>query len=311
MFGDEGINQYDPDISLPTLKLTGTVKVHGANAGITYNVTKGKVYHQSRENVIEGGGLYDFANYYENNKTFFIDLLKSYLPITGNIDMITLFGEWAGKGIQKGVAVSKLEKTFFLFGIKVKNTNDDTYWLDISNIEHRGDINFYNLSKIKRYDIEFDFNNPDKHLEVITELTNEVETQCPVGTFFGIDGIGEGIVWETYHNNKKYRFKSKGDKHKVSKSKTVSIEPEKQESIDAFFKYAVTENRLQQGLQKIFFDHDKPLDVKGTGDFVKWVTSDILKEESDTMTASNLEWNDIKSVISKYCAKWFMGKVYE
>lgn len=97
----------------------------------------------------------------------------------------------------------------------------------------------------------------------------------------------------------------------MSKSKTVSIEPEKQESIDAFFKYAVTENRLQQGLQKIFFDHDKPLDVKGTGDFVKWVTSDILKEESDTMTASNLEWNDIKSVISKYCAKWFMGKVYE
>jgi hypothetical protein len=224
--------------------------------------------------------------------------------------MITLFGEWAGKGIQKGVAVSKLDKSFYLFGIKVKNSNGETYWLDYSNVEHRGDINFYNLSKIKRYEMEIDFNEVEKHLEVITELTNEVEAQCPVGTFFGVDGIGEGIVWETLYSGKKYRFKSKGDKHKVSHSKTVSIEPEKQESIDAFFKYAVTENRLQQGLQKIFLDRDMDLDIKSTGDFVRWVTSDILKEENDTMTASNLEWNDVKSAISKYCAKWFMDKVY-
>ena len=53
------------------------------------------------------------------------------------------------------------------------------------------------------------------------ELVEEVEKECPVSKQFNVSGIGEGIVWTTEYKGETYRFKTKGEKHSVSKVKTV------------------------------------------------------------------------------------------
>jgi hypothetical protein len=42
---------YDPSLKKPTLTFKGTVKLHGTNAGVSYNEVDG-LWAQSRENII-------------------------------------------------------------------------------------------------------------------------------------------------------------------------------------------------------------------------------------------------------------------
>lgn len=67
--------------------------------------------------------------------------------------------------------------------------------------------------------------------------------------------------------------------------------------------YAVTENRLNQGLENV------ELDVTKTGDFIKWVANDILKEESDTLSENNLEWRSVAGKVANKAKEFFMQKL--
>jgi hypothetical protein len=62
--------------NLPTLRFTGTIKLHGTNAGIGYN-NKDGVWCQSRSNIItpknDNAGC---ASFVESNKDYFIDIIK-------------------------------------------------------------------------------------------------------------------------------------------------------------------------------------------------------------------------------------------
>lgn len=50
----------------------------------------------------------------------------------------------------------------------------------------------------------------------------------------------------------------KGEKHSASKVKTLAaVDPERLVNITEFVEYAVTENRLEQGTQKVGLDRTK------------------------------------------------------
>ena len=72
----------------------------------------------------------------------------------------------------------------------------------------------------------------------------------------------------------------------------------------------LTENRLNQGLEKVFGINGR-LDVKKTGEFLKWLVSDITREEMDTLSKNGLEPKDVTSTISKRGKDWFFGKLSE
>jgi hypothetical protein len=139
----------------------------------------------------------------------------------------------------------------------------------------------------------------------LVELTNQVEKECPVGKYFGISGIGEGIVWEV----EKYgRFKVKGMEHSSSKVKTLaSVDIEKLESIADFVEYAVTENRLNQGIEQVFTINNgaKP-DIKKIRNFLTWITSDIAKEENETLKENNLIPEDVEKAVMAKAREWFI-----
>jgi len=105
------------------------------------------------------------------------------------------------------------------------------------------------------------------------------------------------------------RMKIKGEKHTNTKTKTiVAIDPEVLESIEEFVEYSVTENRLTQGFDIIFTSKGLDIDIKQMGNFLKWVTKDIISEETDVMIESNLDVKQVKKFITKKAREWFMVK---
>ena len=295
---------------LPTLNFIGTVKLHGTNSGISYNKEEG-IWYQSRKNIItpqnDNAG---FAFYVDTHKEAFIKIINQ-VSIDNNVDLdkftITIFGEWAGKGIQKGMGITQLDKAFYLFGVKISKSEDPefvNYWVNstkYSDEENR----IYNVDHFKTFSIDIDFNNPNVVVDRLTDITNDVEKECPIAKQFGVSGIGEGVVWRTEYKGSVLRFKVKGEKHKVVKSeKIVNIDSVKMNSISEFVDYTVTENRIDQAIESVF--GDKEVEKTKLGDLIRWVYNDIISEESDVLSENNLEPKDVSSAIANKVGKMFL-----
>lgn len=281
----------------PVIDFAATVKLHGTNAAIV-KYKSGEVQFQSRENVL---------SLQKDNAQFMLNMMGKNLDFLFDgiefDDYIAVYGEWCGQGIQKGVAISELPKMFVIFGWRI-----DGEWVD--NIERFDpDQKIYDIRQFPTYQISIDFNQPEMIQAHLTELTNEVENECPVGKYFGVSGVGEGIVFSANYNGKRLTFKSKGEKHSVSKGKTLnSIDVELLENLNEFVNYAVTENRLKQGIDKLK-EMQLPITEKSTGDFLRWVANDILKEETDTIVRNGLDVKKLNPLISKVARQWYFNNL--
>ena len=306
---------YDPSLPKPTLKFKGTVKLHGTNAGVSYNEESG-MWAQSRENIItpehDNAGFAFFAHSHET------ELLRMFFDVANkeNIDMhkntISIYGEWVGKGIQKGVGISNIEKSFFIFGVKITphtGTEEErganpSYWVESSYLRNT-DVRIYNIEDFQTYEIEIDFNMPQLVQNELADLTISVEEQCPVAKHFGLEGIGEGIVWSIEFNGVVHRFKVKGQMHSSSKVKTLAaVDVEKLNSINEFVQYVVTESRFNQAVENTFTNNE-PIDIKKMGDLIRWVVNDVIKEEMDTLVKNGLEPKDVNKYVSSKVREMF------
>lgn len=304
--GNPIINPLAPK---PTITFKGTVKLHGTNAGVSYNYEHG-VWAQSRENIItsakDNAGFAFFVETHPNVFINFFDKLATNNDIDLNIYTLSIFGEWVGKGIQKGVAISNIDKSFFIFGAKVSKTTDETfnaYWIDSSELRSTSN-RIFNIEDYETFSVDIDFNMPQLSQNKLIELTEYVEKECPIGKVFGFSGTGEGIVFSAEYKDVVYRFKSKGEKHSISKVKTLnSVDVEKLNSINEFVEYAVTENRFNQAIQSVFID-DEP-SVKRLADLLRWIMADILKEELDTLSKNNIEPKEIGKYVSNKARTMF------
>lgn len=124
-----------------------------------------------------------------------------------------------------------------------------------------------------------------------------------------ISMIGEGIVYKTETERGTLRMKIKGEKHSVSKVKVLApVNTEKINSIKEFAEYAVTESRLEQGIEKVFTSVNQQIDIKKIGEFLKWIANDIVKEEIDTLKDNGLEPKEVNGAISNIARNWFLEK---
>lgn len=109
-----------------------------------------------------------------------------------------------------------------------------------------------------------------------------------------------------------FSFKCKGEKHSSSKvKKLATVDPEKMKNINDFVDYAVTENRLRQGVDEVFTSNNIEPDMKLTGDFIKWVKNDVFREEMDVMVESKLEARDVVPAMSKKIVSWWKEYVFK
>lgn len=317
---EEGNVIVNRDAPMPKIKFTGTVKIHGTNAGIGFNPKTDEIWAQSRSQVLGSGNTnFGFWNYVEENKEALKEIFLDQLVFvdTADIESVYFFGEWCGPNVQKGVAVSHIpNKIFVLFGVRIRFTDGNVRTFPIEFVERfflsdevafANSIDFYNVFQFGKYEVEIDFSNPEAVQNELVRLTEEVEANCPVGKFFGVteNTVGEGIVWVSEEDYSGHVFKVKGEKHSVSKVKTLAaVDVEKVKSIDEFVENTVTENRLKQGLEVLRRD-GIVTDMKATGHFVKWISSDIAREEADTLEASGLTMKDVGGKLSSKARTWF------
>ncbi|MFN6074199.1 MAG: RNA ligase family protein [Fluviicola sp.] len=281
----------------PILKFRGTVKLHGTNASIV-KYADNRLEYQSRERILSLN---------EDNANFMNEMMKIEVSfLFKNIefkDYCAVSGDWCGGRIQKGVAINALPKMFVIFGIKA-----DDNWIELKADLHDNANRIYNILQFPTFEVDIDFNEPELAQNEMIELTNEVEKSCPVGKFFGVEGIGEGIVF-TAVNDQSLKFKSKGEKHSVTKVKKLNaIDTETMNSIKEFVEAIVTENRLEQGIT-FFEENNIEIDSKNTGQFLSWIVRDVLKEENDTLLDNHFDEKNVKNAIVAKARIWFLNKI--
>ena len=214
------------------------------------------------------------------------------------------FGEWCGGNIQKGVGITGLPKMFVVFDIRAVNDDGETVVKFHSELAELCDIeNVHAVSKFAEYSLSIDFNSPELAQNLLIEQTNEVEAECPAAKYFGVNGIGEGVVWVGEYKNKTIRFKVKGEKHSVTKVKVLAeVDVVKLNSVNEYVERTVTENRVRQAVGECKADSRA-----STGDVIRWVFNDVVKEESDVLKESGLTKNDIGKAISTKAKSLFFS----
>lgn len=328
---ENGDHVFDRGKLIPTLTLRGTVKLHGTNAGIVFDSVGNITSYQSRERELSltsdnaGFMLYmeqpEVKAELQDMITHIIDQNEVWIGDRDieDLENIVIFGEWCGGNIQKGVAISGLPKMFVYFGIKAifKGEDDSTnsLWIDIAEFEtmEAREQNIYNVLTFGKWTKVIDFNNPQLEQNALASLTIAVEEECPAGKFFGVSGVGEGIVWQPITEGWRrsdYWFKVKGEKHSVSKVKTLApVDTEAFQKQADFVAATVTEARLEQGLQVLQTELLLPFEMKSLGDFIRWVYNDIVKEETDTIVANQFDVKKLGGPIANAARPWFIQKL--
>lgn len=266
--------KYLPDL----LNFTGTVKLHGTNAGINYIKGIGSnISIQSRNRILseeyDNLGCFNFLNTRIDN---IINLCNNMHGTS-----ILIVGEFCGKGIQTGVGISKLDVFFVIFDICI-----DDKWQSIDKFSNIFDIanRIYNITQFEKFKFSIDRNllDNEEYINIKNEeLQNIAETigkQCPVSKYFNVIGEGEGIVWKYVDAPGNYNlwFKSKCEKHSLRSPKVIKNIKINDDDIVLNF---VTNARLLQGIDYLR-EFNLLIDKTSLGVFIKWIVDDIIKEES-------------------------------
>ena len=346
---------------LPKLTFNGSVKLHGTNSGVIKNPQTGEIWCQSREQIItvekDNAGFARFISELPGR------MFDTYFNIAAGVygmnnikpgDLIAIYGEWCGKGIMKKVAISDLPKMFVIFGIKVYTPGQiteegqdggESNWFSPKQLVQTQDLfnhelwmtlgskdgdshkhGIFSIQEFQTWTLEIDFSNPELVQNVLIEITDGVEKMCPVGKAFGIEGIGEGVVWRCTSSwsypldsgidvslamikTRDLLFKVKGEKHSDTKvKKTATVDIEKVNGINGFVTMVLTDHRLEKMVEKMK-ETNVDVDIKNTGAFLKLVGNDVIKEESDTMEANGLNRQEVMPAINMFARQWYMTHV--
>jgi hypothetical protein len=301
---------YNNTTPYPTVEFNGTVKLHGTNAQISY--MDGKIQTGKRSGLIKQDDLsahFGFNQFVQvQNQQAFIDWFK-VLETTYALkpeDQLIIYGEWAGEGVQKVVAVSELPKSFYIFGVKTIKDEVEKSWT-VEELNPCPVERVYNITDFPKYSVEIDFNAPQKVQNQLIELTNAIDKECPVAKQLGIEGIGEGIVWVGHIKDKCFKFKTKGTSHEGKGGNVkpmIAVDPVVVQNIEDFVTHVVTEGRVQQAMHETGSTTRKDTRV-----FITWLQSDIQAEEKDVLADSGLEYKQVAKQVSDKARRMFFAKL--
>ena len=310
---------FDYTRTLPTVAVNCTEKIHGTYAGVVY--ANNQLYAQSRNKVLAiGDDNAGFALFVEQHKTLLINIctvLKSVHNLSDS-DVIVLSGEWAGGSIQKNSALSGVDKKFLIFPqFRVVHADESTSTLPISEL-HLSSEHIYSLANFPEatFVTTIDFESEvsiNEFLALMESRIAAIEESSPVGRYFNQpNNIGEGFVCTFYATNsagksKQFIFKCKGEAHSnsnVIKSQSAKS-TEELTALNEFVDSICHSWRFEQGVVESCGTVDSA-DMKYMGSYLKFVTTDTLKEENDLIIASGFEVKQIMSRVNDRAKKYFI-----
>jgi len=295
---------------LPTVEYRGKVKLHGTNCAVQVT-TRGGVYAQSRKQMLVDGVEYKgFAKWVEAHKSFWKALRCP--------EDVTVFGEWCGSGVEKGMAISKIDrKVFAVFAIQYNRGEKAFVQYDPEAINAvLDDLLHPDVFILPWLPFTLTLNYGDEEAmataaKAINQIVDEIEREDPwVKDIFGISGLGEGVVFYPVgdHLNVEMErlatlmFKAKGDKHRVAGRKAAQVKPEAAAGVPEFVTMMVTEARLQQGVSEACGGE---LNMRHTGNFLKWVAEDVQKESEAELEAAGLTWGQVAKAVQTKTRDWY------
>ncbi len=306
----------------PTLRYRAKVKLHGTNAGIQIH-PDGRVIAQGRNRALTiADDQYGFAAWVAERRDVFTSLAQPD-------GLIVLFGEWAGPGIQKKVATTKVPAKFFaVFAVQIGDPILEASRIAACPSHIAGmlpEIDGLHVLPWFGPTFELDFGDAEQMQGEVDRINAQVDAveQCDpwVEATFGVRGVGEGLVLYPLPDGAEgdfepqprdevtdAMFKAKGEKHQVMKSdRPVMIDPTVLASIDAFVDAFVTEARLEQAVGEVFGTEAPSL--KQMGPFLKWIGQDILAEGQAELEASGLAWKQVSRAVTLHARSWLLGRV--
>ena len=297
------------------IKYRPKCKLHGTNGGIRIMPDETLIVQSRNQVLTEQHDNCGFFKWVMSRKEYWKSL-KCDVPLT-------IFGEFCGLGIMHGCAIHQIDKRIFaIFSVEYQN--------EFNKNLHFGPAFITSLIKPDNKEIfvlpflseEFELDYTDS--EILQKQTNELNILCDkvekcdffVKENFNIEGCGEGFVMypvldDSYIINKMdfadLSFKVKGAAHKVVNVKApAQIEPEVAANIEEFIKLFVTENRLNQFAKRV-----GPFDMKSTGQFIKLLVKDVLKESVAELEASKMDWKMVGGPVGNAAREWWVGKCKE
>lgn len=310
---------FDYTRTLPTIAVNCTEKIHGTYAGVVY--ADNQLYAQSRNKVITiGDDNAGFALFVEQHKTLLTNICTVLKQVynSSDTDIILLSGEWAGGNIQKNSALSGVDKKFLIFPqFRVIHADESisTYSTDSLHLSSEYIYvlaNFPEATFATTIDFESEL-SINSFLELIESRIAAIEESSPVGRYFNQpNNIGEGFVctfdaFNSAGKSKQFIFKCKGEAH--SKSNVIKSQSAKStEELTALNKFVDSichSWRFEQGVVESCGTVDSA-DMKHMGSYLKFVTTDTLKEENDLIIASGFEVKQIMSKVNDRAKKYFL-----
>lgn len=321
----------DRNAPMPVVRATASEKVHGTNASVCYSKPDG-FWVQSRKKIItpehDNAGCAFVNTVYSHQWIYIISELADAYNIDLNKNIITIYFEWAGDGIQKNSAWSGFTKAAFIFQhfkvSPIERQPADKFNDDEISTWHEtkvgdmwigdGFLGKHNIMNYKTWEITIDFSNPLlSQNEMIKIVAEEIEPNSPLAVQEGKEGnIGEGMVVTFMYKGSLQRFKVKSEKHSATKVKTLKpVDEEKEKAKIEFANYACSSSRLEQAWQTVFgiVNEKQDPDIKFTGDFLRAVITDVMKEEMDIMIEKGIEPKTVNGKISKVARRWFMDQL--
>lgn len=328
---------YDRFAPMPTIKATATEKIHGTNAAVCFG--GGEFWVQSRKNIItsekDNAGCAFTAEQNREEWMEIIHILAEWHNINLDKNVISVYFEWSGGNIQKNSALTGLDKRAIIFqhfkvsplepqigpdGSEVSAKWYETIGEDaicegefgLTSID-REQVGIHNIMNHETWEFEINFNKPLLSQNQFIKLVEEtIEPNSPIGRAMGKDGnIGEGAVFTFEYDEVVHRFKVKGEKHSNSKVKTLSpVDNEKEQKKLDIAQQVAPGWRLEQMYNETFDTiNGGKGDINRTGDFLKAVNKDVLKEESDTIAEAGLIPKEIFGIVSKISRGWLMEQL--
>lgn len=308
--------------SKPEIPYLGFVKLHGTNTQVMVTA-EGSLVACSKEHTIAGSDFLDnpdnvttmYYNWFQDNYLYlaqYAAALKDSCPHLRYPFIIS--GEFAGGKISGSAAVSHLDYFWAPFSVGNLPTTEDDYtrWFTVEYFEDvpvPSDVRIFPVWNYKQFGIIIEPEFPENAQRGLERYTTQVEKECPFGKAHGVSGLGEGIVWSPFINRdtvwgdgylpgelprmSQTWFKTKGHKSAVTKSRNLGAPtPEELADAEAFVEYAVTENRILQGIRETDFTT-----MRDIGKLMKWVNLDVRKECITELETNGIEWGVVAGFI--------------
>lgn len=328
------------------VEITGTVKLHGTHADVIIHPGD-RVQLQSRNmaNLTIEKDNFGFASFMVPLRAEILELKKQYLArfqtlnpgvaIDPTLPLI-IAGEWIGPGVEKKVAISKLEKKCYVIcclSINGKWVLDENY-KDISNES----VRIYNIMRCGSYQVAIDLNNEaskNSGVAFMKTKAKQVEAECPFAKSLGHIGPGEGVVWKVtqslsrpiqddedkLHETPRLWLKTVGWKFKESRTGSLPMPKNSEDMKGHARKFAEAcatvprfEKRFAVLREQIQAEQNRVPAVGDIEKFVELVIKDILEEEKGELSDRGLVGKYRKflvKAIDDIARQWYLAKSVE